>query len=395
MRDVVIVDCIRTGLAKSFRGTFNLTRSDDMLAHLADQLLQRNPKLDPGEVEDLVIGAGGQMGEQGGNVARSVAILSKLGINVPATTISRACSSGLNSIAVAANQVASGCSEVVFAGGVESITGNARGTPGQSDRNKWIVENKPDLFMPMGDTAEVVAKRYNLSREYQDEFSLRSQLRTAAAQEANLFADEISPMEVEWLKTDKATGESTVVKGVVDRDECNRASTTIEGLASLKPVFDSENGTVTAGNSSQLSDGAGMCIVMSAERANQLGLEPMGYFRGFAVAGCEPDEMGIGPVFAIPRLLKAKGLTMNDIDLVELNEAFASQCLYSRDKLEIDPEIYNVNGGSIAIGHPFGMTGTRLTGHLLRELKRRNKKYGLVSMCIGGGMGAAGLFESI
>jgi len=395
MRDVVIVDCIRTGLAKSFRGSFNMTRSDDMLVHLADQLLKRNPKLDPGEVEDLVIGAGGQIGEQGGNIARSVAILSNLGINVAGTTISRACSSGLNSIAVAANQIASGCAEVVFAGGVESITGNSRGTPGQSEPNERIIEHKPDLFMAMGDTAEVVAKRYSLSREYQDEFALRSQLRTAAAQEANLFADEISPMNVQWMKTDKFSGENTVVSGVVDRDECNRVGTTLDGLGNLKPVFDTEQGTVTAGNSSQLADGAAMCVVMSAERANQLGLEPMGYFRGFAVAGCEPDEMGIGPVFAIPRLLKAKGLSINDIDLVELNEAFASQCLYSRDKLEIDPDIYNVNGGSIAIGHPFGMTGTRLTGHLLRELKRRKKKYGLVSMCIGGGMGAAGLFEAI
>lgn len=394
MRDVVIVDSIRTGLAKSHRGTFNLTRSDDMVAHLINVLLERNPKIDPQEVEDVVIGAGGQTGEQGGNLARIAAVISNLGVDVPGTTISRACSSGLNSIAIAANQVASGCSEIIFAGGVESITGSTRGTPGKSGPNEWVAENKPDLWMAMGDTAEVVAKRYQITREYQDEFSLRSQLQIAAAQEAGLFDDEIVPMEVEWKKTDKATGEETIVKGVVDRDECNRPTTTLEGLAGLPPAFDPEQGTVTAGNSSQLSDGAAMCIVMSADRAAQLGLEPMGYFRGFAVAGCEPDEMGIGPVFAIPRLLKAKGLTMSDIDLVELNEAFASQCLYSRDKLEIDPEIYNVNGGSIAIGHPFGMTGTRLSGHLLRELKRRNKKYGLVSMCIGGGMGAAGLFES-
>ncbi|MEH6558185.1 MAG: thiolase family protein [Oceanicoccus sp.] len=395
MKDVVIVDSIRTGLAKSHRGTFNMTRADQMVAHLIDQLLVRNPKIDPAEVEDVVLGAGGQTGEQGGNIARVAAVMSGLGIGVPGTTISRACSSGLNSIAVAANQIASGCSDIIFAGGVESITGAARGTPGQSARSPWVLENKPDLYMAMGDTAEVVARRYNLSREYQDEFSLRSQLRTAAAQDANLFADEISPMDVEWKQFDKQSGEETIVKGVVDRDECNRPGTTIEGLSSLKPVFDTESGTVTAGNSSQLSDGASMCVVMSAERASQLGLEPMGYFRGFTVAGCEPDEMGIGPVFAIPKLLKASGLSMNDIDLVELNEAFASQCLYSRDKLEIDPEIYNVNGGSIAIGHPFGMTGARLTGHLLRELKRRNKRFGIVSMCVGGGMGAAGLFESV
>lgn len=393
MRDVVIVDSIRTGLAKSHRGTFNLTRADEMVAHLINKLLERNPNVDPAEVEDVILGAGGQTGEQGGNVARIAAVMSNLGVDVPGTTISRACSSGLNSIAMAANQVGSGFSDTIIAGGVESITGAARGKPGESAPSPWVLENKPDLYMAMGDTAEVVAKRYNLSREYQDEFSLRSQLRTAAAQEAGLFDDEISPMNVKWKQVDKATGEESIVDGVVDRDECNRPSTTIEGLSSLKPVFDPENGTVTAGNSSQLSDGASMCLVMSADRANQLGLQPMGYFRGFTVGGCEPDEMGIGPVFAIPKLLKASGLSMNDIDLVELNEAFASQCLYSRDKLEIDPEIYNVNGGSIAIGHPFGMTGARLTGHLLRELGRRNKKYGIVSMCIGGGMGAAGLFE--
>ncbi|MBT4519263.1 MAG: thiolase family protein [Halieaceae bacterium] len=393
MRDVVIIDCIRTGLAKSHRGTFNLTRSDDMLAHLINALLQRNPGIDPQAVEDVVVGAAGQTGEQAGNIARAATVISNLGVDVAGTTISRACSSGLNSIAVAANQVGSGCSDIIFAGGVESITGSARATPGKADPNPWVVANKPDLFMAMGDTAEVVAKRYNITREQQDAFSLQSQIRTAAAQEAGLYADEIVPMEVQWKKTDKQTGEESVVTGIVDRDECNRPGTTLEGLASLNPVFDKENGSVTAGNSSQLSDGAAMCIVMSADRASQLGLEPMGYFRGFTVAGCEPDEMGIGPVFAIPKLLKATGLNMGDIDLVELNEAFASQCLYSRDRLEIDPEIYNVNGGSISIGHPFGMTGARLTGHLLRELKRREKKYGIVSMCIGGGMGAAGLFE--
>jgi acetyl-CoA acyltransferase len=246
----------------------------------------------------------------------------------------------------------------------------------------------------MGTTAEVVANRYGISREYQDEFSFESQLRTAAAQQAGLFDDEIMPMKTKYAKViHKETKETAIVDGVCDKDECNRPDTTLEGLGKLKPVFE-ETGSVTAGNASQLSDGASMTLVMSAERAAQLGLEPLAYFRGWKVAGCEPDEMGIGPVFAIPQLLKAKGLTMNDIDLVELNEAFASQCLYARDKLEIDPSIYNVNGGSISIGHPFGMTGSRLTGHLLRELKRRDKKFGLVSMCIGGGMGAAGLFEA-
>jgi acetyl-CoA acyltransferase len=248
--------------------------------------------------------------------------------------------------------------------------------------------------MAMGNTAEVVANRYQVTREAQDEFSYQSQMRTAAAQEAGLFDDEISPMTVKWQKVvNKETKETEIVEGTVSSDECNRATTTLESLSNLPPVF-AEDGSVTAGNSSQLSDGASMTLVMSAERAAQLGLEPMAYFRGWSVAGCEPDEMGIGPVFAIPKLLKSAGLSMSDIDLVELNEAFASQCLYSRDNLEIDPEIYNVNGGSISIGHPFGMTGSRLTGHIVRELKRREKKYGIVSMCIGGGMGAAGLFEA-
>jgi acetyl-CoA acyltransferase len=394
MRDVVIVDSVRTGLAKSFRGTFNLTRPDDMLAHCIDSLLTRNGKLDPAEVEDVIVGAASQIGEQGGNIARLAVILSQLPITASGTTISRACSSGLNSIAMAATQIASGCSEVMIAGGVESISSNQRQTPGKSASHPTIQDISPAIFMPMGNTAEVVANRYGISREYQDEFSFESQMRTAAAQKAGLFDDEIMPMKTKYAKViNKETKETAIVDGVCDRDECNRPDTTLEGLGKLKPVFE-ETGSVTAGNASQLSDGASMTLVMSAERAAQLGLEPMAYFRGWTVAGCEPDEMGIGPVFAIPKLLKARGLTMQDIDLVELNEAFASQCLYSRDKLEIDPAIYNVNGGSISIGHPFGMTGSRLTGHLLRELKRRDKKFGLVSMCIGGGMGAAGLFEA-
>ncbi|MEJ6592637.1 MAG: thiolase family protein [SAR86 cluster bacterium] len=394
MRDVVIVDSVRTGLAKSFRGTFNMTRPDDMLAHCIDSLLARNGKLDPAEVEDVIVGAASQTGEQGGNIARLAVILSQLPVTTSGTTISRACSSGLNSIAFAANQIASGCSEVMIAGGVESISSGTRQTPGKSNPHPTIKDISPHIFMAMGNTAEVVARRYNVSREAQDQFSFESQMRTAAAQKAGLFDDEIMPMKTQWAKIiNKETKETELVDGICDRDECNRPETTLAGLNSLKPVFE-EDGSVTAGNASQLSDGASMTLVMSAERAAQLGLEPMAYFRGWTVAGCEPDEMGIGPVFAIPKLLKARGLTMNDIDLVELNEAFASQCLYSRDALGIDPSIYNVNGGSISIGHPFGMTGSRLTGHLLRELKRREKKYGIVSMCIGGGMGAAGLFEA-
>lgn len=394
MRDVVIVDSVRTGLAKSFRGSFNLTRPDDLVAHCIDALLDRNSQIDPAEVEDVIVGAASQTGEQGGNLARLAVILSKLPVTVAGSTISRACSSGLNSIAFAANQIGSGCADIMIAGGVESISAGTRQTPGKSDIHPTIREKSPDIFMAMGNTAEVVARRYNVTREYQDEFAFESQKRTAAAQQAGLFDDEIVPMNVKWAKIiNKETKETEIVDGMCVGDECNRPETTLEGLAKLPPAFEAD-GTVTAGNASQLSDGASMTLVMSAERAAQLGLEPMAYFRGWTVAGCEPDEMGIGPVFAVPKLLKANGLRTEDIDLVELNEAFASQCLYSRDALGFDPAIYNVNGGSISIGHPFGMTGSRLTGHIVRELKRRNKKYGIVSMCIGGGMGAAGLFEA-
>ena len=394
MNQVVVVDSIRTGLAKAHRGTFNLTRSDDLVAHCIDALLERNPECEPGAVEDVILGCGRQVGEQSGNVGRHAVVLSQLPITVPATTISRACSSGLNSIAFAANQISSGCAEVVMAGGVESITGLSRGEPAQFDENPRLLEDKPDVFMAMGNTAEVVARRYQVSREAQDAYALQSQQRYAAAVEAGRIGEEIAPMTVQWNKVvDKETKATEVVEGTVDRDECNRPATTMDGLSQLGPAFE-DDGTVTAGNASQLSDGASMALLMSEQRAEQLGVEPMGYFRGFTAAGCEPDEMGIGPVFAIPKLLEYKGLTLDDIDLVELNEAFASQCLYCRDRLGIDNDKYNVNGGSIAIGHPFGMTGARLTGLLLRELKRRGQKLGIVSMCIGKGMGAAGLFEA-
>jgi len=394
MNQVVIVDSIRTGLAKSHRGTFNLTRSDEMVAHCIDALLERNPAVDPAAVDDVSLGAGRQIGEQSANVARYAVVLSKLPITVPAMTISRACSSGLNAIAIAATQIATGDAEIAIAGGVESITGLDRGVPAQFDENPRLLAEKPEIFMAMGNTAEVVARRYKVSREAQDEYALQSQQRYAAAQTAGLVDEEIAPMKVKWRKVvNKETKATEDVAGMVDRDECNRPETTIDGLAGLKPAFE-EGGSVTAGNSSQLSDGASMTLLMSEKRAEQLGLEPLAYYRGFTVAGCEPDEMGIGPVFAIPKLLQHHGLSLGDIDLVELNEAFASQCLYCRDRLEIDNDIYNVNGGSIAIGHPFGMTGSRLTGVLLRELKRRDKKLGIVSMCIGKGMGAAGLFEA-
>ena len=392
-RDVVIVDSVRTGLAKSFRGSFNLTRSDDMLAHCIDAILERNPSLDPAEVEDVIVGAANHEGEQGGNIARLGVILSKLPVTTAAQSINRFCSSGLQSIAIAATQIASGQTEVAMAGGVDSISMGARQQGAKAEKNPILVEQKPDIFMAMGNTAEVVARRYQVTRESQDQFALMSQQRYAAAAASGAIAEEIVPMAVKMKKVNKETGEESIVDAVVDRDECNRPDTTIEGLAKLPPAFE-ENGSGTAGNASQLSDGASMTLLMSAERAAQLGLEPMGIFRGFTVAGCEPDEMGIGPVFAIPRLLERAGLGINDVDLWELNEAFASQCLYSRDHLGIDPDKYNVNGGSIAIGHPFGMTGSRLTGTVLRELKRRNQKYGVVTMCIGGGQGAAGLFEA-
>ena len=393
MRDAVIVDSIRTGLAKSFRGTFNLTRPDDMVAHLIDGLLDRNPALDPEEVDDCIVGCADQTGEQTGNIGRLAVALSRLPVTVPGSSVNRFCSSGLNTVATAATQVASGFADVIMAGGVESITSFQRANCGEISKNPKLLETKPDIYMAMGNTAEVVARRYQLSREYQDEYALASQQRTARAQAEGRFDDEIHPMSVRWVKTDRKTGESEEQDGVVDRDECNRPTTTAEGLAGLPPAFE-EDGTVTAGNASQLSDGASITLVMSEERARQLDLEPLAFFRGFTVAGCEPDEMGIGPVFAVPKLLEKAGLGIGDIDLWELNEAFASQCVYCRDRLEIDPEIYNVDGGSISIGHPFGMTGSRLVGHLVRELRNRGKRYGVVTMCIGGGQGAAGLFEA-
>lgn len=388
MRDVVVVDSVRTGLAKSFRGSFNLTRSDDMLAHLIDALLERNPQISPEEVEDVVVGAANHTGEQDGNLARLAVVLSRLPITTAGMTINRFCSSGLQSISIASNQIASGQAEVAIAGGVDSISMQNRQTPGKAQRNGRLLEEKPEIFMAMGNTAEVVARRYQVTREKQDVYALQSQLRYANAQNEGWMSEEIVPMEVEMLKVDRETKEESHETVLVDRDECNRPTTTMEGLSGLPPAFE-EDGTVTAGNASQLSDGASMTLLMAAERAEQLGIEPMGIYRGFTVAACEPDEMGIGPVFAIPRLLQNAGLKQDDIDLWELNEAFASQCVYCRDELHLDNEKYNVNGGSIAIGHPFGMTGSRLTGTVLRELKRRNQKYGVVTMCIGGGQGAA------
>lgn len=392
MREVVIVDSVRTGLAKSFRGKFNLTRPDDMAAHCVEALLVRNG-IDPQLVDDCIVGAGSNEGAQGMNIGRNVAVLSRLGNPVAGMTLNRFCSSGLQAIAIAANQVASGCSDIIVAGGVESITMTLKSMNMDNLFNPLLQQDNPGIYYPMGKTAEIVANRYGITREAQDAYALQSQQRTARAQAEGLFADEIVPMTVKYQVEDKATGEKKILDGVVEADDCNRPDTTLESLAKLQPAFDPA-GSVTAGNASQLSDGASMTLVMSLEKALELGLTPRAYFRGFTVAGCEPDEMGIGPVFSVPRLLKAKGLNVADIDLWELNEAFASQCLYCRDRLEIDNDKYNVNGGSISIGHPFGMTGSRQVGHLVRELQRRELRYGIVTMCVGGGMGASGLFEA-
>lgn len=393
MREVVIVDSVRTGLAKSFRGKFNMTRPDDMAAHCVDALLVRNG-IDPKLVDDCIVGAGSNEGAQGMNIGRNVAVLSRLGNPVAGMTLNRFCSSGLQAIAIAANQIAFGCSDIIVAGGVESISLTMKSINTDHLINPLLKEQVPGIYFPMGQTAEIVARRYNVSREEQDLYALQSQQRTAQAQAAGLFDDEIVPMDVKYRVEDKATGEVQILEGVVDHDDCNRPDTTLQSLAGLKPVF-LEDGSVTAGNSSQLSDGASMTLVMSLEKALALGLQPKAFFRGFTVAGCEPDEMGIGPVFSVPKLLKAKGLHLGDIDLWELNEAFASQCLYARNRLEIDNDRYNVNGGSISIGHPFGMTGSRQVGHIVRELQRRNLRYGVVTMCVGGGMGATGLFEAV
>ncbi|USV99500.1 thiolase family protein [Pseudomonas pergaminensis] len=393
MREVVIVDSVRTGLAKSFRGKFNQTRPDAMAAHCVNSLLARNG-IDPATVEDCIVGAGSNEGAQGYNIGRNVAVLSQLGTGTAGMTLNRFCSSGLQAIAIAANQIASGCSDIIVAGGVESISLTMKSVNTDNLINPLLKEQVPGIYFPMGQTAEIVARRYNVSREDQDLYALQSQQRTAQAQADGLFNDEIVPMTVKYKVEDKNTGEVQVLDGVVDRDDCNRPDTTLASLQGLKPVF-AEDGSVTAGNSSQLSDGASMNLVMSLEKALALGLKPKAFFRGFTVAGCEPDEMGIGPVFSVPKLLKAKGLQVADIDLWELNEAFASQCLYARNRLEIDNAKYNVNGGSISIGHPFGMTGSRQVGHLVRELQRRNLRYGIVTMCVGGGMGASGLFEAV
>ena len=393
MKTAVIVDSVRTGLAKSHRGGFNITRPDDMLAHIINNMLDRNPNLPPDMVEDVIMGCGNPEGAMGHNIGRNAAVLSNLPLSVGGTTVNRYCSSGLQTVSMAASQIMAGCYDTVIAGGVEQITMLSGKQNMDGFVNEKLAESHPGIYHPMGITAECVANRYNVSREVQDEIAFESQKRTAAAQEAGKFVDEIVPMETKMMLMNKETGESKEVDYTVDKDECNRPTTTLEGLAALKPVFDPENGSVTAGNSSQLSDGASVTLVMSEEKALELGLKPLAYFRGFTTMGCEPDEMGIGPVYSVPKLLKSHNMSVEDIDLWELNEAFAVQVAYCRDQLGIPMDKLNVNGGSISIGHPFGMTGSRQVGHIVRELNNQDKQFGIVTMCVGGGMGATGLFE--
>ncbi len=384
MRQAVIVSYARTGLAKAMRGGFNNTSNMAILGHAIEHAVARSG-VDPVEVEDVIAGCVAASG----NVARAAALLAGLPVTTAGMTLHRACSSGLNAIANAAHHVVEEGASIVVGCGVDSISFQGGGGGGRDPR---LTDLYPDFWMPMIATADIVAARYGISREAQDQYSLESQQRMAAAQQAGKFKDEIIAVKTQMKVVDKLTKAESLVDMLVDRDECNRPDTTLEGLAKLQPV----NGAgkyVTAGNASQLSDGAAAAVVMEAKEAERRGLQPLGAFKGWAVAGCQPDEMGIGPVFAIPRLLERHGLKVQDIDLWELNEAFASQCLYCRDKLDIDPARYNVNGGSIAIGHPFGMTGARLSGHALLEGRRRKAKHVVVSMCVGGGMGAAGLFE--
>jgi len=392
-RDAVIVGSLRTGLTKAHRGSFNLTEPVQYTAHVLREVLAQQPNLDPAEVEDVILGCGWPEGAMGFNMARVASMCAGIPQTSAATTVNRFCSSGSQAVMMAANQILVNGVDVAIGSGVETISMMQDGTS-NSNRlfNEEARERFPGLYYPMGRTAEIVAERYDVSREDQDIYALQSQQRYAAAADAGHVSQEIAPMKVTRKVTPK--GEDAYEEDfTVDRDECNRPSTTLEGLSALKPVFQ-DDGTVTAGNASQLSDGASATLLMSSDRAAALGIEPLAVYRGSAVAGCGPEEMGIGPAFAVPKLLERQGLAIDDIDIVELNEAFASQVLYCQRELEIPNEKLNPIGGSIAIGHPFGMTGSRMTGALVRQLKRTGGRYGIVTMCVGGGMGFASLFEA-